>query len=300
MSKQFPREAKNWVQDVMHGAGEKEVEEVLTLLSDLLKPSSRRKPGKQPLRCDHATALASVCRAMAERDPTMIQIRRLPLEQRKRILVTLLNAIKLAEPDQIRRRSIGDSEPDITVPGVLIGSCEEVVRIPAHVIGGHGSSLRRAARWFAKEAARITTAYAIKPEMALLYLFLDDAFAPRPSVSWRIEVHPQHPSLTRLHLDLDPNLSTEEVAEAYATARSEAGVGRLRAQRGRTYGLATLCAGLIGIIDWRTLLVIWNGQCWENGFRDWIYCSDGKAPSDDDLYQFTRDAKRAVKSLLER
>ncbi len=186
----------------------------------------------------------------------------------------------------------------LVLPGSLLGSKEKILRIKVKSMDISDQTLRKATNWSIVETVWLAETYATKIEWAIIFLYLDEGFFPHPGFTYATEKRTDYPGLRRLHLDIDPHLSPEEVASAYAEAQKEAGLGNRRTQRDKTYGLATLCAGLVGFCNWRTLLSVWDNKCWENGFHGWIYNRTQKPPTDALVYQFTRDARHAINSRL--
>jgi hypothetical protein len=302
MSRRFPESAIKRLEDAIPGVSDDEVNDLLSQIAEDFRMAKKPRGAKKTpvLRCDRATALANVCRAEAELDPTVVRFRQVPLETRQKLLLAILTEARRAFADLAIHGNTTVGEPSLTLPGVVVGSREQFVSFPVNRMRIMDQRLLALVTWSVAESSRIASTYAIKTEFAVLFLYLYEGFSPRPTFTWSIEKRTDYSGLTRLRLDIDPHLSPEEVANAYAEAKRMAGFGNRRAQRDKTYGLATLCAGLVGIVDWRIMLVIWDGKCWENGFHDWIYNPSNQPPSDAIVYQFTRDAKYAISSLLHR
>jgi hypothetical protein len=302
MSRRFPESAIRRLEDAIPGVSNDEVNDLLNgLAEDFLKAKLPKGAKKmQGVRCDRATALAKVCKAKAILDPTIVRMRKVPLETRKKLLMTILKDARRAFSELDYHTNTGDGEPSLTLPGVLVGSTDHVVRLPLDRLGIIDQELRTLVTWSVVESSRIASTYAMKIEFAVVFLYLDQGFSPRPPFAWSIEKRTDYSGLSRLRMDIDPHLSPEEVASAYAEARRLAGFGNRRAQRDKTYGLASLCADLAGVLDWRLLLFIWDGKCWDNGFHDWVYNPSNQPPSDAMVYRFTRDVKHAISSMLER
>jgi hypothetical protein len=300
MKKQFPEDAIRRLEDAIPGVTDEEVAELLTeLRRDFQTAEKPKRAGKTAaVRCDRATALAKVCKAQADLDATIVRARKISIETRKKLLFGIISEARRAFAMQTSHTTEYEGGVTLVLSGSLLGSKEKIVRIKVKSMDISDQTLRKATNWSAVEAARLAETYAIKIEWAIVFLYLDEGFSPRPGFSYTIEKRTDYPGLSRLHLDIDPHLSPEEVASAYAEAQREAGFGSRRTQREKTYGLATLCAGWVGVVSWYALLHIWDNKCLDNGFHDWIYNRTQKPPTDALVYQFTRDAKHAIKSML--
>ena len=158
--------------------------------------------------------------------------------------------------------------------------------------------LRAIIQWAAREARQISVRDCVREEMAVIFLFLNEGFVPKPLIDWHVEQDDDNPTTARIHMEIDPTMTPDEVAKEYGAARLKLGLTESRKQREKTYALATFFSDLDETPDWRTLLVKWDVFCiFILERKEWAFNSGNPDPKPKAVYKLAREVRHAIRSL---
>lgn len=290
----FPKQTIKLLQDKIPGEADRDLEQFLGEVLDSLPAGGFRSRSPRPQESgaqtpiDRFEAISAVLQADANHDPEVVQLRRLPRELRIRLLglcfrESLRGCYGLPIPDAHRLvlqhmyRMANDAE------------------LPA--------KLRDATRVVERVARKASEEFGVQLEYATMFALFPEAYRLTPLVEASLKRHAEKSCLSRIHLSVDPGASPKEVAAAYAEARRQL-IGGGRAARDKALALAAFLARYVCLpedhtdgVDWKILLLLWNRECELNGWNRWQYSRGGARREHEVVYQFARDAKKAIESV---
>jgi hypothetical protein len=232
-------------------------------------------------------------------DPALMLARRFDEKHRRQLVASIIAEARDAFAFQASQRGSHDVADALILPGVLFGVKNQDIRIGLSAFENSAPEIREIIRWSAREAMRISKKYFIHKALAVIFLYLDDLFLPKPLVGWHLEMNRDDETSARIFLEVDPFVSPEEVKLVYTKAREELELSRGRTQRARTYALAEFfLSNTHERSDWRRLKEAWNSHC-DVVLRkpEWMYLKGDSTSSRDRADQFRRDTRYALESL---
>ncbi len=305
MSTKIPRKAIELLQDVTHGETDETLEDLLNSVLRVVREEQRPKGRSSdvPSSADRARVLGLIRKRLAMGDPAIVLARQFDERHRRQLLASIISEARNALVSLASEKGSHSLEIALVLPGILFGVKNQDIKIGLSAFENSEPGIREIIRWSAREAMRISKKYFVHEALAVIFLYLDDFFLPKPLVGWHLEMNRDDETSARIFLEVDPFVSPDEVKLVYTMAREELELSRGRTQRARTYALAEFfLSHTHERSDWRRLMEDWNSHC-DVVLRKpkWMYLK--KAPTSprdrdrDRAYQFQRDTRYALESL---